>query len=77
MIRLCNRTPGHPIDEDWFGRLTSPHVDQLNAGAFRREMPVAPGKDRDQHGAEVAPKRGQHVLIPRRMLVVAAPLQEA
>ncbi len=38
---------------------------------------VAPGQQCQQHGSEIAPARGQRVLVPRRPLAVASPLQQS
>ena len=53
-------------------------VDQVRAAAaLDREMPVAEGQQRHQHGAEIAAALRQQVLVARRPLAVAAPLEHA
>ena len=48
----------------------------MHARALGREVLVAPGEQRDQHRAEIAAARGQHIFVARRMLAVAPALQQ-
>src|SRR5215831_2341046 len=51
-------------------------VDEQHARALGREVPVAPGQQREQHRAEIASTRGQQVLVARRLFAVTAAAEE-
>jgi len=67
---------GGAVDQHRFDWRAGAPVGEPHRGTFRGEVPVAPGEQGEQHRAEVPAALGQHVFVARRMLAVAAALQE-
>ena len=76
MRGLGDGVAGDAVDEDRIGGFAGRLIDQQNALAFRRKMLVAPGQERDQHRPKIAAAPRRHVLVARRMLAIAAALQQ-
>ena len=69
--------PVTAVDQHRVGDGAGLAIDRCTLAPFRREMLVAPGEQREQHRAEIAPARGQHIFVARRVLAVAPALQQA
>ncbi len=76
-VLLVEGKPGLPVDEHRVGVLARLVHDHSNVGLFGRTVDGSPLVQRDQHRQEGVSGCGEHVLVPRRTLAVAATLQQS
>src|SRR6516164_5992529 len=77
VIGRIDRPPGGRVYQDRIHGGAGLGVDEQHARALGREVPVAPGQQREQHGAEIAPARRQQVLVARRLFAVTAAAEKS
>jgi hypothetical protein len=75
-IRFGDAPAGLPVDQHRLGLGAGLAVDDHDALALGREMPVAPGEQRQQYRAKVSAALGQPVFPAGRMLAVALALEQ-
>jgi hypothetical protein len=76
MLGFGDGFAGDAVNEDGIGGFAGRPVDEQHALAFRRKMFVAPRQESDQHRPKIAAPRRRHILVARRMLAIAAALQQ-
>jgi hypothetical protein len=76
VFRAIHGAAGCRIDKHRLHRFACIAVDEMDAYALRREMPIAPGQQRQHHGAEIVAALREHILITRRALGLAAALHQ-
>src|SRR6202022_1703428 len=68
---------GRAVDQHRLDHGAGTRVDELHRRTLQREMAVAPSEQRQQYRAEIAAALGQYIFVARRVLVVAAALEQA
>ena len=75
--RFVDRPPAGRVGQDRIDGRAGPAIDEDDAGAFRREVLVAPGQQRNKNGTKIAAARGRHIFIARRMIALAAAFEQS